>query len=54
MKLAAARAIQNIISPEELNPDYIIPSVFDNRTAPAVARAVTEAAYASGVARRER
>jgi malate dehydrogenase (oxaloacetate-decarboxylating) len=54
MKIAAARAIQNIISPEELIPDYIIPSVFDSRTAPAVAKAVTEAAYATGVARRER
>lgn len=54
MKLAAAKAIQNIISDEELNPDYIIPSVFDKRVAPAVARAVMDAAYETGVARRER
>ncbi len=54
MKLAAARAIQSIITEEELNPDYIIPSVFDHRTAPAVAAAVVEAAYETGVARRER
>jgi malate dehydrogenase (oxaloacetate-decarboxylating) len=54
MKLAAARAIQSIISDEELGPDYIIPSVFDKRVAPAVARAVIEAAYETGVARRER
>lgn len=51
MKLAAARAIQGVISEEELTPDYIIPSVFDTRTAPAVAKAVAEAAYATGVAR---
>ncbi len=54
MKIAAARAIQSIISDEELMPDYIIPSVFDHRTASAVAAAVVEAAYATGVARRER
>jgi malate dehydrogenase (oxaloacetate-decarboxylating) len=54
MKLAAARAIQAIISDEELGPDYIIPSVFDKRVAPAVARAVIEAAYETGVAKRER
>ncbi len=54
MKLAAARAIQSIISNEELGPDYIIPSVFDKRVAPAVARAVIEAAYETGVAKRER
>jgi malate dehydrogenase (oxaloacetate-decarboxylating) len=51
MKLAAARAIQGLISDEELTPDYLIPSVFDTRTAPAVAKAVIEAAYQSGVAR---
>lgn len=54
MKLAAAKAIQTIISDEELNPDYIIPSVFDKRVAPAVARAVMDAAYETDVARRER
>jgi malate dehydrogenase (oxaloacetate-decarboxylating) len=54
MKLAAARAIQSTISDEELSPDYIIPSVFDKRVAPAVARAVIEAAYETGVAKRER
>ncbi len=54
MKLAAARAIQNIISDEELVADYIVPSVFDRRVANAVARAVVEAAYETGVARRER
>jgi malate dehydrogenase (oxaloacetate-decarboxylating) len=54
MQLAAARAIQTIISDEELNPDYIIPSVFDRRVVSAVSKAVIEAAYESGVARRER
>jgi malate dehydrogenase (oxaloacetate-decarboxylating) len=54
MQLAAARAIQSIISNEELGPDYIIPSVFDKRVAPAVAKAVIEAAYETGVAKRER
>ena len=47
MKLAAARAIA---SDDELDPEYIIPSVF-NRD---VASAVAEAAQASGVARRQR
>ncbi len=54
MKLAAAKAIQNIITDEEVGPDYIIPSVFDKRVVTAVARAVIEAAYETGVARRER
>jgi malate dehydrogenase (oxaloacetate-decarboxylating) len=54
MKLAAAHAIQAIITDEELSPDYIIPSVFDKRVVPAVTKAVIEAAYATGVAQRER
>lgn len=54
MKLAAANAIAGIIAADELHPDYIIPSVFDRRVGEAVAREVEEAAYASGVARRER
>lgn len=54
MKLAAAHAIAGIISPNELRPDYIVPSVFDKRVAEAVADAVEEAAYQTGVARRER
>ncbi|HSK70860.1 MAG TPA: malic enzyme-like NAD(P)-binding protein [Pyrinomonadaceae bacterium] len=54
MKLAAANAIAGIISDEELYPDYIIPSVFDKRVAEAVAAEVEEAAYETGVARRER
>lgn len=54
MKLAAAEAIAAIIGEDELHPDYIIPSVFDRRVAEAVATRVEDAAYASGVARRER
>ena len=52
MKLAAATAIAGLISAEELHREYIVPSVFDRRVAEAVALAVEEAAYASGVARR--
>ncbi len=54
MKLAAAHAIADIIGPDELHPDYIIPSVFDRRVGEAVAAKVEEAAYNDGVARRER
>jgi malate dehydrogenase (oxaloacetate-decarboxylating) len=54
MKLAAAHAIAEIISPDELYADYIIPSVFDKRVSEAVAARVEEAAYETGVARRER
>jgi len=52
MKLAAARAMAGVIPDEELSEDYIIPSVFDERVAPAVAEAVAETAKASGMARR--
>ena len=52
MKLAAARAIADVIPEESLSEDYIIPSVFDERVAPAVAEAVSEAAEESGAARR--
>jgi len=54
MKLAAAQAIAGIIGEQELHPEYIIPSVFDKRVAEAVAREVEEAAYHTGVARRDR
>ncbi len=54
MKIAAANAIAGIISETELYADYIIPSVFDRRVGEAVAAKVEEAAYQTGVARRER
>ena len=50
MKIAAAKAIAEIITEEELSPDYIIPSALDTRVAPAVAAAVAQAARDSGVA----
>lgn len=54
MKLAAAHAIAGIITPEELHAEYIVPSVFDKRVAESVSRDVEEAAYRTGVARREK
>lgn len=51
MKIAAARALAELISDDELNEDYIIPAAFDKRVGPAVAKAVAEAARRSGVAR---
>jgi malate dehydrogenase (oxaloacetate-decarboxylating) len=44
MKLAAARAIAAVVHPDELGPNYVVPSVFNPEVAPAVARAVAEAA----------
>ncbi len=51
MKIAAAQAIANIVTDEELAPDYIIPDPFHKAVAPAVAEAVAEAARRTGVAR---
>ena len=51
MKLAAAQALAGLISEEELSADYIIPAAFDPRVKDAVASAVRQAAYESGVAR---
>lgn len=51
MKIAAAQALANLISKEELSADYIIPKPFDSRVGKAVAKAVAEAARKSGVAR---
>ena len=51
MKMAAAKALADLISPEELSADYIIPKAFDPRVGKAVAAAVAEAARRSGVAR---
>jgi malate dehydrogenase (oxaloacetate-decarboxylating) len=52
MKLAAAQAIAAVVKPDELSPEYVIPSVFNRDVAPAVAAAVAAAAEATGVARR--
>ena len=51
MKLAAAYAIADIIKPEELKEDYIIPDAFDKRVASNIATAVAKAARDTGVAR---
>ena len=51
MKMAAAQALADLVSPEELSADYIIPAAFDKRVGAAVAKAVAEAARRSGVAR---
>ena len=51
MKIAAAKAIANIIKDEEITPEYVIPAAFDERVAPAVAKAVAEAAKRTGVCR---
>ena len=51
MKLAAAKALADLISEEELSEDYIIPKAFDPRVGKAVAAAVAEAARKTGVAR---
>ncbi|MBP3900617.1 MAG: NAD-dependent malic enzyme [Blautia sp.] len=51
MKMAAAKALAGLISDEELSADYIIPYAFDPKVGPAVAKAVSEAAVRSGVAR---
>jgi malate dehydrogenase (oxaloacetate-decarboxylating) len=50
MKLAAAKALSELISDEELTEDYIIPMPFDKRVRPAVAKAVAQAARDTGVA----
>ncbi len=52
MQLAAAEAIASIVDEKHRAADYIIPGVFNRDVAPAVARAVAEAARRTGVARR--
>ncbi|WP_114459033.1 MULTISPECIES: NADP-dependent malic enzyme, partial [unclassified Halanaerobium] len=53
MKLAAAQALADLVSEEELTEEYVIPKPFDGRVGPHVAAAVAEAAVKSGVARIE-
>ena len=52
MKLTAAKAIAALVSDEELREDYIIPSAFDERVVPAVAKAVEEKAKELGVVKK--
>jgi malate dehydrogenase (oxaloacetate-decarboxylating) len=49
MKVAAARALADIVAEDGASRDYIVPSIFDTRVVPAVARAVQEAAAAAGL-----
>ena len=51
MKVTAAKAIASVVSDEELNPEYIIPDVFDPRVADVVAKAVSDEAIRLGIAR---
>ena len=51
MKMAAAEALSSLIADDELTEDYIIPNAYDPRVAAAVAKAVSEAAVRTGVAR---
>ncbi|MFD5101656.1 NAD(P)-dependent malic enzyme [Streptomyces albidochromogenes] len=51
MKIAAANALADVVG-DALAADYVIPSPFDERVAPAVTAAVAAAARAEGVARR--
>ncbi len=52
MKVAAAYAIANLVSDEELSAEFIIPNSFNPEVAPAVAAATAKAAIESGIARR--
>jgi malate dehydrogenase (oxaloacetate-decarboxylating) len=54
MKVAAAHAIASVVTRKELHEEYIIPSVFNRKVAPAVAREVVRAAQRGGIARRRR
>jgi malate dehydrogenase (oxaloacetate-decarboxylating) len=54
MKLAAAHAIANSIPPSQLNPEYIVPSVFNQEVVQHVAAAVQDVAIKTGVARKKR
>ncbi|MGC5324285.1 NAD(P)-dependent malic enzyme [Brevibacillus sp. SYSU BS000544] len=53
MKVAAVYAIASLVSEQELNTDFVIPSPFDPRVAPKVAAAVAKAAMDTGVARKQ-
>lgn len=52
MKLAASRAIASLITPEELNENYIIPSPFDKRVCEVVAKEVGRVAKEQGIAKK--
>lgn len=54
MKLAAAYAIADTIDENDLGEEYIVPSVFNKQVVRRVSRAVKEAAFESGAAKRPR
>ena len=49
MKVAAARAIADIVAQDGASSDFIVPSIFDSRVVPAVAKAVQKAAASAGL-----
>ena len=51
MKAAAARGLASLVDERELDADFVIPSVFDRRVAPAVSRAVQESVEQTGLSR---
>ena len=51
MKMAASYAIASLVSERELNSEYILPAAFDERVGKTVAKAVSDAARKSGLAR---
>ncbi|GAC1360452.1 MAG: ACT domain-containing protein [Herpetosiphon sp.] len=53
MRVAAARALANVITHEEMSEEYIVPSVFNKAVVPAIAGAVAESAIQDGIGRRE-
>lgn len=53
MKLSAAYSLADIISPEELTREYIVPGAFDNRVVEAVSKGVYESAKKEGICRKE-
>ena len=50
MKMAAAKAISELVSADALSPDYIVPNALDNQVPIAVAKAVAQAAIKAGIA----
>lgn len=53
MKIATAKAIASVVTDDELSETYIVPSVFNQKVVEKVREAVVEAAYKSGVARKD-
>ena len=53
MLLYAARALADMVEPDELHADYIVPRIFDFRVAPAIAAAVVRGAIEAGEATRD-